>query len=144
MTIHGKSVPSGDTEKLIRFSRDTDGNVVRVFFHEELFPRFKRLYDLAEYIACGANFTEFPDLIEQSFEHLSYLVFEFSAYGWTGSVSIATMVFWWLIRLVKDQVSLGKFTYNPTGSIFTRDGVAITRDGVAQTVVKIKELPVEG
>lgn len=109
MAIHGQFV--SDDSKYIYVARDEGDGLVRVFLHESWYRYFKPLYDYAETIAAGIEISEVPSHVESSFEWLSTFATKFGAYGWVVTIAVTG----WIIHLAKNQISIGKFTYEDVG-----------------------------
>lgn len=134
MSLHGEFAL--DTSKQVRVVCDEEGFQLRVLLLEDWYDRLKALYDYLEWIAAGVSVESIPEHIEACFEWLSVLSTEIGASGWIFTIGIVG----WVTRLVKNQVSLGKFTYETTGRFGTsRFGNTPLGGGIT-----LLELPVEG
>jgi len=131
MALHSEYV--SDESKRIRVVRGDDGSLIRVFIHQDWYNNFKRLYDYAEWLAAGVEISEIPDRLQSCFDWLSTFTVEAGGYGWVFTVAVIG----WVIHLVKEKISLGKFIYESVG--YGQDYGGSYSEGV-----KIAELPVEG
>jgi hypothetical protein len=87
-------------------------------------------------LSAGIEFSKIPDRIESSFEWLSVLALEAGSYGWVIRIAFVG----WIIWLVKEGVSLGKFAYEGVG----RFGEGRFSEVPFGGGIKVVELPVEG
>ena len=134
MAIHGEYI--SDESKYIRIVRGDDGSLIRVFFHEDWYDQFKRLYEYAEWLTAGFGITKIPDRLESYVDWLSTWTVETGGYGWVFTIALTG----WVIHLVKQQISLGKFIYN-SAALY---GEGIYGEGLYGGGTTLVELPVEG
>lgn len=131
MAIHGKYI--SDESKRIRVVRDSNGDLIRVFLHEEWHSCFSRLYEVAKLLVAGVSIDKIPARLDSCFDWLSELTIQTGVYGWMFTFSLVG----WIVHLVKKQISLGKFMYESVG-LGERFGEALGGG------TRIIELPVEG
>ncbi|QCS43865.1 hypothetical protein [Natrinema versiforme] len=134
MSIHGSYV-SNDS-KTIRVSRDEYGSMIRIFLLEEWYDRLKPLYDYADKIVAGISVERIPNQVSDCFDWLSSFFIEFGAFGWVFTFSILA----WIFELAKNQISLGKFTYDAVGRLGSARLGSVPLGGGT----RVFELPVEG